>query len=86
MDQVIDNMLKTMFVAAALVLVLGGFARAESEALREAQEIVDRMEAHKRQEAADAQRWNYNPPSGSYYAPVESTLQNWEFNNQSYRK
>jgi hypothetical protein len=58
-------------------------ARAEdSEAMMD--RAISNMESLSRSETSRTQEL-YNPPASAYYPPVESTLQNWEFQNKSYR-
>jgi hypothetical protein len=45
---------------------------------------ISNMESLSRSEPSRTQEL-YNPPASAYYPPVESTLQNWEFQNRSYR-
>ncbi len=79
----IDTILKASFVLAALIVLGGGLARAQS--------VADEMQADADIYRAARDRYNAstynlpNPDPAYNQPPISTVLQNQEFTNQSYR-
>ena len=78
----IDQILKTAFVAAALVLV-ASFARADD--YEPGYDTTGHYETTQYGREYVPPTVLPNPYPGSYQPPIETTLQNQEFINRSYR-
>lgn len=85
METVIMNTSTKIFAFLAAFWATWGVLDARADDYNQNMDrIISNMEDLSRKDADNTQQL-YNPPASAYYPPVESTLQNWQFNNRPVR-